>query len=311
MPCQIVSQGSSPLTRGKPAGRVTSSCTLGLIPTHAGKTTPRRATRITRRAHPHSRGENRHHASHAITRTGSSPLTRGKLYTCSHPRQCTRLIPTHAGKTLVIGGGAGLPTAHPHSRGENAIRAPNVGLAGGSSPLTRGKLHVTANMLNPSMAHPHSRGENGHRAVAVHRELGSSPLTRGKLGATITDTGEVRLIPTHAGKTHGSTVSAHWRRAHPHSRGENAWEPIVVARRPGSSPLARGKRSGRRYHRCARRLIPTHAGKTANPHQPTGHCPAHPHSRGENHGDISRPRGEPGSSPLTRGKLRARGVIRH
>ena len=121
MPCQIVSQGSSPLTRGKPAGRVTSSCTLGLIPTHAGKTTPRRATRITRRAHPHSRGENRHHASHAITRTGSSPLTRGKLYTCSHPRQCTRLIPTHAGKTLVIGGGAGLPTAHPHSRGENSM----------------------------------------------------------------------------------------------------------------------------------------------------------------------------------------------
>ena len=181
MPCQIVSQGSSPLTRGKPAGRVTSSCTLGLIPTHAGKTTPRRATRITRRAHPHSRGENRHHASHAITRTGSSPLTRGKLYTCSHPRQCTRLIPTHAGKTGRSVSDRMGTAAHPHSRGENEATVSTIDFKPGSSPLTRGKrrrsrLSGTASWLIPthagktsrrtaasstSWAHPHSRGENG------------------------------------------------------------------------------------------------------------------------------------------------------
>ena len=51
----------------------------------------------------------------------------------------TRLIPTHAGKTAGGQRRSGLATAHPHSRGENALPALKNFAAQGSSPLTRGK----------------------------------------------------------------------------------------------------------------------------------------------------------------------------
>ena len=52
-------QGSSPLTRGKRGGVVGVKCLAGLIPAHAGKTSPRPASRPRSGAHPRSRGENR------------------------------------------------------------------------------------------------------------------------------------------------------------------------------------------------------------------------------------------------------------
>ena len=55
--------GSSPLTRGKPDLTMEDATALGLIPTHAGKTPPHSARMAATRAHPHSRGENRVHAS--------------------------------------------------------------------------------------------------------------------------------------------------------------------------------------------------------------------------------------------------------
>ena len=93
------SLGSSPLTRGKHQSRRECRCRMGLIPAHAGKTTRPSATPSAQRAHPRSRGENRSMSRLAVSRLGSSPLTRGK------PRKrgpCERqkgLIPAHAGKT--------------------------------------------------------------------------------------------------------------------------------------------------------------------------------------------------------------------
>ena len=73
------------------------------------------------------------------TAGGSSPLTRGKPSCAHHARDTQRLIPAHAGKTLVPAGRMVIGGAHPRSRGENddglTIRCPR----GGSSPLTRGK----------------------------------------------------------------------------------------------------------------------------------------------------------------------------
>ena len=71
----------------------------------------------------------------------------------------------------------------------------------------------------------------------------------------------------------------------------------------GSSPLTRGKppRTIRLY--TCHRLIPAHAGKTQRPPRGPGNIPAHPRSRGENHGLGIVPVIPSGSSPLTRGKL--------
>ena len=91
--------GSSPLTRGKRTtipGWVTD---LGLIPAHAGKTSPRARRPARGRAHPRSRGENGKLDATKHTLTGSSPLTRGKLDDLVEGNFIYGLIPAHAGKT--------------------------------------------------------------------------------------------------------------------------------------------------------------------------------------------------------------------
>ena len=213
--------GSSPLTRGKRYADVWATLTVRLIPTHAGKTAVFPPPRRSPRAHPHSRGENRHWVGSRTRREGSSPLTRGKRGLSFRWWGWVGLIPTHAGKTRDAARQSPPPTAHPHSRGENwePMRAARVGT--GSSPLTRGKPGVRfatsgAWGLIPThagktiergirariaRAHPHSRGENMKKADAEALKQGSSPLTRGKRPRHPRPLPELRLIPTHAGKT--------------------------------------------------------------------------------------------------------------
>ena len=90
------------------------------------------------------------------------------------------------------------------------------------------------------------------------------------------------LIPAHAGKTIGASVTANGSEAHPRSRGENIVKMITVDQAVGSSPLTRGKLRTPIRRQCEDRLIPAHAGKTQTHalHRPIQ--PAHPRSRGEN-----------------------------
>ena len=239
---KLCAQGSSPLTRGKPPVSDFAPYRVGLIPAHAGKTSPACSSTPPQRAHPRSRGEN-------------SPRP---------PRHAnpSGLIPAHAGKTVsgalrfVVAG------AHPRSRGENMVTAYNTRTGAGSSPLTRGKLHdVARNLLASRLipahagktalsssspirlrAHPRSRGENHGEHFGGGLIEGSSPLTRGKrpgLGLLLRRPG---LIPAHAGKTDEFLSESHTAGAHPRSRGENRSEPRLPFAGLGSSPLTRGKR---------------------------------------------------------------------
>ena len=135
------SRGSSPLTRGKPTRSPRRTKPGGLIPAHAGKTICNAAPPGTRPAHPRSRGENTRHRLARNRLAGSSPLTRGKPRQCAQARSACRLIPAHAGKTLIGGGDERIHWAHPRSRGENSAACMASADAGGSSPLTRGKPH--------------------------------------------------------------------------------------------------------------------------------------------------------------------------
>ena len=91
-------------------------------------------------------------------------------------------------------------------------------------------------------------------------------------------------------------------RAHPRSRGENEVTPGSIARKPGSSPLTRGKHVQRPDSVFDDGLIPAHAGKTPKSSTTSRPPSAHPRSRGENLNAplVSAPL--TGSSPLTRGK---------
>ena len=220
-----------------------------LIPAHAGKTRVVRSGDSAVGAHPRSRGENEALAASDATDKGSSPLTRGKLNSRSPMRRVRGLIPAHAGKTDSSDTGRAVLTAHPRSRGENSMLTGAGVLAGGSSPLTRGKLLMTGNVLKriglipahagktrnrtrPSVgpgAHPRSRGENLRvKHVEFHHE-GSSPLTRGKRRSGTLTPRSTGLIPAHAGKTtnhHGTNLRDE---AHPRSRGENWYQAAWTA----------------------------------------------------------------------------------
>ena len=214
-------RGSSPLTRGKPRPRLRSRSRQRLIPAHAGKTPSRASLTVLARAHPRSRGENTETASWWISRTGSSPLTRGKQRGGGLGDGELGLIPAHAGKTRWTGDGRTSRAAHPRSRGENLIGVAADLAAQGSSPLTRGKQITDQHLPMPhrlipahagktrpggphgggARAHPRSRGENMQAAMQLTRDNGSSPLTRGKRDRPPKPPTAPRLIPAHAGKT--------------------------------------------------------------------------------------------------------------
>ena len=254
--------GSSPLTRGKRDRALEVLGPWRLIPAHAGKTRIRRPTSSLRSAHPRSRGENTAFFRWAHGAGGSSPLTRGKLGELVHFLRGHRLIPAHAGKTVVEPVWTNVSTAHPRSRGENAREMTGLTQVQGSSPLTRGKLGEGrggpgCQRLIPAhagktrawswcrwspAAHPRSRGENLGDDDARQGEAGSSPLTRGKLQGRTCVRRSVRLIPAHAGKTKDVSVIAPTTRAHPRSRGENLATFALGLGVGGSSPLTRGKR---------------------------------------------------------------------
>ena len=215
-------------------------------------------------------------------------------------------------------------------------------LPGGSSPLTRGKLHLAAltgadARLIPAhagktfralarvkrlRAHPRSRGENQRGGVLalpavgsspitrekdVHAEAsirfeGSSPLTRGKPVARCSVSGGGWLIPTHAGKTLRGSRPPAGSRAHPHSHGENSASMRLKATRQGSSPLTWGKQIPAQAQRAGHGFIPAHAGKTCGGLSVRAWRGAHPRSRGENCVSHFGVSFCVGSSPLTRGK---------
>ena len=274
--------GSSPLTRGKRFCELRVSFDAGLIPAHAGKTTAGAGKLTTEKAHPRSRGENGHTKGTLKCTSGSSPLTRGKPRVGGRRRARVRLIPAHAGKTLVVNVGDVGQQAHPRSRGENRVPAPRINAPLGSSPLTRGKrtLRVTAGILRRLIpahagkteslcfrsfflsAHPRSRGENGYPVSVQAQLLGSSPLTRGKRRVAPGVAQDRGLIPAHAGKTKAAQQMVVNFQAHPRSRGENDSHAPSSHEDSGSSPLTRGKRKLLSSRSSHPRLIPAHAGKT-------------------------------------------------
>ena len=134
---------------------------------------------------------------------------------------------------------------------------------------------------------------------------GSSPLTRGKPIGIGKRNDSAGLIPAHAGKTGQLGRRRQGSGAHPRSRGENNADAWFAVSAGGSSPLTRGKHQGGGRRRRRMGLIPAHAGKTVLARLGGADAEAHPRSRGENTLPSWPPTPCEGSSPLTRGKLRA------
>ena len=145
-------------------------------------------------------------------------------------------------------------------------------------------------------------GENASASLSKPLTLGSSPRVRGKLTDAGQEAADSGLIPACAGKTTSWALADFPRRAHPRVCGENSAARPGASALVGSSPRVRGKPCIRRPGRCARRLIPACAGKTAPTSGKYSGNTAHPRVCGENESTQDWPKIEEGSSPRVRGK---------
>ena len=239
-------------------------------------------------------------------RYGSSPLTRGAPIYSSCCLIMTRLIPAHAGSTSRRWAPPPRPGAHPRSRGEHKRMRFAWATGIGSSPLTRGApssclagrvlarlipAHAGSTGGRPSSgsefrAHPRSRGEHSTTGRGGFIGSGSSPLTRGAQCLPDCLRGANRLIPAHAGSTGRGLSGSCCLPAHPRSRGEHCYFPLICANALGSSPLTRGAHILTTFTTGNRRLIPAHAGSTSTSFSRMRPVKAHPRSRGE-HGSFT------------------------
>ena len=175
-----------------------------------------------------------------------------------------RLIPAHAGKTLVSSLISIMIRAHPRACGENLIAALPQIITTGSSPRMRGKQHARRRMdskegLIPahagktdkervcssvSQAHPRACGENLLSQSNGAQQVGSSPRMRGKPPHRQCTRIHSGLIPAHAGKTVHEVHLKVLHGAHPRACGENPPTGSTKPRAAGSSPRMRGKLMG-------------------------------------------------------------------
>ena len=177
-------------------------------------------------------------------------------------------------------------------------------------------------MLYEPVDHPRSRGVYGIAVSAALTAAGSSPLARGlqaHVGSVEVGGG---IIPARAGFTPDNFVGKYTRQDHPRSRGVyfHAVSQMILSR--GSSPLARGLRTGAEPRCRPARIIPARAGFTrvgvvwhgvpldhprsrgvyaTPPSWRTSPLSDHPRSRGVYEEGCTTTSKTGGSSPLARG----------
>ena len=237
--------------------------------------------------------------------TGSSPHTRGAHEHRVPARRRRGIIPAYAGSTRARTARYLLPGDHPRIRGEHWATQDTTLVMAGSSPHTRGAPKATLDAVPepriiPAYAgstldvqaeliawrdHPRIRGEHVVPLPGSTLACGSSPHTRG--------------APT----TRAAEPST-WK-DHPRIRGEHPGGDLDAVPYGGSSPHTRGAPKKREDRENAARIIPAYAGSTSAAAPSCESREDHPRIRGEHQAELVAYLAQAGSSPHTRGALRA------
>ena len=216
-----MSGGSSPHTRGAPAGVVGENDQAGIIPAYAGSTRRRARRGLWRQDHPRIRGEHSVGWCPAAPPTGSSPHTRGARIRVEIVGERPRIIPAYAGSTPAPSAPTSRARDHPRIRGEHSSPSTSRRTSWGSSPHTRGahaaldveglaariipayagSTKLTIAGLDGKADHPRIRGEHVVWVRALVTRCGSSPHTRGAPLARHDRRIERGIIPAYAGST--------------------------------------------------------------------------------------------------------------
>ena len=112
--------GSSPRMRGTQTVVYLKDVPTGIIPTHAGNTVFVQLMRGSNRDHPRACGEHFFQPVCTLGQEGSSPRMRGTHFAKLDIKLTPRIIPAHAGNTLVLSALEALQEDHPRACGEHS-----------------------------------------------------------------------------------------------------------------------------------------------------------------------------------------------
>ena len=130
--------------------------------------------------------------------------------------------------------------------------------------------------------HPHGRGENGIFKRSERTIDGSPPRAWGKRPNRSRRPTARRFTPTGVGKTLSKSSFPQIDAVHPHGRGENTCQDVLIFHINGSPPRAWGKRIMFVSNKSCIRFTPTGVGKTNLHVVCDENYAVHPHGRGEN-----------------------------
>ena len=170
-------------------------------------------------------------------------------------------------------------------------------------PAHAGQTRPQVPALGAITDHPRACGANKYPMICHVGRFGSSPRMRGKPGALNVPHSSSRIIPAHAGQT----LRCCCRRCdipdHPRACGANTSTRSAYSTLVGSSPRMRGKLGFGSTRQCRPRIIPAHAGQTAEYGSSLCFRTDHPRACGANKRSLVFNDPEYGSSPRMRGKL--------
>ncbi|CAN0466627.1 unnamed protein product, partial [Phaeothamnion confervicola] len=138
----------SPLTRGNPDERASTSTSPRPIPAHAGEPSRALLGLFCGRAYPRSRGGTNGLEPGLLFRLGLSPLTRGNLEPPPAWVPVVGPIPAHAGEPWPALPLLPVGWAYPRSRGGTCTDPGALASAPGLSPLTRGNRHSRSSKVS-------------------------------------------------------------------------------------------------------------------------------------------------------------------
>ena len=314
--------GSPPHAWGRHRGCSGGGRGERLTPTRVGTTCGRRRLRHWRQAHPHTRGDDRSGNPATDRREGSPPHAWGRRVCNRLLVRRVRLTPTRVGTTRRTSDLPSRPRAHPHTRGDDAHSSSGTKAHSGSPPHAWGRPSRPASCtcrvrLTPTRvgttrwratssyrasAHPHTRGDDTRHVQLAGRDGGSPPHAWGRPRDRVRSIGRNGLTPTRVGTTMLRRSRKRLRRAHPHTRGDDATASAAVPSDRGSPPHAWGRPFSTPAGNYRRGLTPTRVGTTIRPRDVWVASGAHPHTRGDD--DFCKPlhRGHAGSPPHAWGR---------
>ena len=239
---RTMSHGDHPRTCGEHASCTVLAMSAGIIPAHAGNTSPHLRSDRVSRDHPRTCGEHAEVDSREFMTMGSSPHMRGTR----HPHRLAQ--PDERGSS-------------PHMRGtldERDAQDRRVGIIPAHAGNTRRRDTATETCWD----HPRTCGEHEYVVKATTYRKGSSPHMRGTLIVIVVVGLSGGIIPAHAGNTSRPHSGACRPRDHPRTCGEHEMLVTDGTDKQGSSPHMRGTHEAWNFIKHFGGIIPAHAGNT-------------------------------------------------